>query len=373
MKVLALEAYYGGSHKAFLDGWIAHSRHDWQLNTLPPYKWKWRMRHAAATFATALGEGLPTPPRRYDALFCTDMLNLAEFKGLAAKELRDLPAVLYFHENQLTYPVRHESERDFHYAVTNITSGLAADQVWFNSAWHRDEFLSAAAAFLRKMPDHQLPGAVEAIAGKSQIQYPGVDPFPPRGERRPGPLRILWAARWEHDKNPAAFFAALRVLATQGTDFRASVIGEQFRDSPAEFAAAKLEFAARIDRWGYLPSRAEYVSALLEADVFVSTADHEFFGIAAVEAIAAGAFPVLPQRLAYPELLTATAEVDAYFYDGSVAGLAARLVELAHRLADDSLWPGDPATAAQATAKFLWPSRAAEMDQAMSVLLASRV
>jgi glycosyltransferase involved in cell wall biosynthesis len=33
----------------------------------------------------------------------------------------------------------------------------------------------------------------------------------------------------------------------------------------------------------------------------VSTAEHEFFGIAVVEAMAAGAFPVLPDRLVYPE------------------------------------------------------------------------
>ncbi len=60
MNILALEPYYGGSHQALLDGWIAHSRHHWTLLTLPPHKWKWRMRHAAVTLAEKAGEFIVT-------------------------------------------------------------------------------------------------------------------------------------------------------------------------------------------------------------------------------------------------------------------------------------------------------------------------
>jgi len=100
---IGARAYYGGSHKAFLDGWSAAGRHQWSILPLPAFKWKWRMRHAAVTFARQielqLAEG-PCP----DLLLCSDMLNLAEFLGLAPKPVRDLPRIVYFHENQLTYP-----------------------------------------------------------------------------------------------------------------------------------------------------------------------------------------------------------------------------------------------------------------------------
>ena len=49
--------------------------------------------------------------------------------------------------------------------------------------------------------------------------------------------------------------------------------------------------------------RARYQELLRDAAAVFSVAHHEFFGIAVVEAMAAGAVPVLPNRLSYPELL----------------------------------------------------------------------
>ena len=48
-------------------------------------------------------------------------------------------------------------------------------------------------------------------------------------------------------------------------------------------------------------SRPEYQRLLDRADIVVSTAVQEFFGVAVVEAVWHGAFPVLPDRLVYPE------------------------------------------------------------------------
>ena len=95
MRILALEPYHGGSHRAFLDDWSAHSRHDWTVLGLPPFKWKWRMRHSAYTLAEQVRERLAAG-ERWDALFCSDMLDLAAFYGLAPAELREIPSVTYF-------------------------------------------------------------------------------------------------------------------------------------------------------------------------------------------------------------------------------------------------------------------------------------
>ena len=368
MNVLALEPYYGGSHKAFLDGWSLSSRHEWTILGLPAFKWKWRMRHSAYTFAGQVRERLGAG-EHWDLLLCSDMLNLGEFYGLAPRGLRDIPSVAYFHENQLTYPVQFESERDYHFGYTNMTTALAATRVWFNSAFNRDSFLAALPAFLKRMPDYQPFEAAERIREKSAIQPPGVDEFPLRGARRPGPLRILWAARWEHDKNPEAFFEALKMLKARSVAFRLSVIGEKFRRTPEVFDWAADFFRAQIDRWGYQTSRADYEAALRAADVVVSTADHEFFGLSVVEALAAGAYPLLPRRLSYPEILADCAGAEEFFYAGGPPELAERLEALASRAKNDALWNESPERGVEAVARFSWRSRAPELDAELDRLV----
>lgn len=373
MKILALEPYYGGSHRAFLDGWRKISRHDWTTLTLPAHKWKWRMRHSAITFAQMLRKHV-AEGKAWDAIFCSDMLNLAEFKGLAPTPVRSLPAVIYFHENQLTYPVRFESERDFQFALTNMTGALAADAVWFNSAFHRDSFLDALTALLRKMPDNQPLEAVEQIRSKTSIHPPGALDITPKAALSTGPLRILWAARWEHDKNPEDFFEALKLLERKNVPFKLSVIGEQFRDVPECFERAHGRFAGCIETWGYQSNREQYEQALTWADVFVSTAVHEFFGISAVEAALAGAFPLLPDRLAYPEILKLDRKDWAaeHFYDGTPAALANKLAELASRKQHGNLWDSNPNRVRKCAERFLWDKLAPPMDTAIEDILNQR-
>ncbi len=368
MRILALEPYHGGSHRAFLDSWIAASRHRWTLLTLPPYKWKWRMRHSAVTFAGEVAQKLAAG-EGWDLLLCSDMLDLAQFRGLAPGAAHALPAVAYFHENQLTYPVRVEKERDLHFGLTNLTTALAAGEVWFNSAFHRDEFLGAIPAVLKRMPDYQPFAAAGRIRAKSRIHPQGIEPMPARGPRRRGPLKILWAARWEFDKDPDSFFAALELARSAGVEFRLSVLGERFRRVPEVFARARESLAGSIDRWGYLERRADYVAALCQADVAVSTARHEFFGVGAVEAIAAGCFPLVPRRLAYPEILAGLGDAEACFYDGSADHLAARLGELAGRR--DDLWHGDPERGRRAVAGFTWPVLRPRLDDALESAVAA--
>ncbi len=367
MRILALEGYYGGSHRAFLDGWSGASEHEWTVLSLPAYKWKWRMRHGAITFSDQLRQ---RTEQDWDLVFCSDMLNLAEFRGLASVTIRDLPTIAYFHENQLTYPVRFESERDYQFAVTNMTTALSADSVWFNSEFHRDSFLGALSEFLQRMPDYQPLDAVERIASKSQVRYPGICDIARSSERKAGPLRILWAARWEHDKKPEDFFESLKILKENNVDFRISVIGEQFREVPQVFESAHKDFADHIDHWGYQQSRSRYEDVLGQADVIVSTADHEFFGIGVLEAVSAGAWPLLPKRLSYPELfeLEQKPENEKFFYNGTVKDLGAKLTELAEsdRLAN---LKEEQLRAAKTIERFKWKNLAPVLDEAVEAVL----
>jgi len=368
LKILTLEPYYGGSHKAFLEGWIQYSHHEWTVLSLPPWKWKWRMRHSAITLASQTDEKI-REGGEWDIIFCSDMLNLAEYLGLVPQTIQKLPSVVYFHENQLTYPVAHPQEFDFHYVLTNLITALAATEVWFNSSYHQNIFLDELRGFLKRMPDFQPLEAVENIRNKSLVRHPGIHQFPKREKRTPGPMRIVWAARWEHDKNPELFFKSLRVLKARKIEFRISVMGEQFRQVPDVFTTARQEFSEYIDRWGYQQERKDYETALLEADIFVSTADHEFFGFSVLEGAAAGAFPLVPEKLAYPETLELNAGNEDFYFKGDADQLAERLVQLSEKIQNNNLWDGDPDRTIRIVEKFFWKTKASLLDMELIKVL----
>jgi glycosyltransferase involved in cell wall biosynthesis len=191
--------------------------------------------------------------------------------------------------------------------------------------------------------------------------------MPVRTERQPGPPHILRAARWEYDKNPETFFNVLCRLADENLPFRLSVIGEQFREQLAIFDQAHDQLADRIVHWGYLDSRDEYEKALARADIVVSTADHEFFGVGIVEAVAAGAFPLLPRRLAYPEVF---GECDNFFYDGTAVGLENALRHLLRNFDPKRLWREGPDMCRQIIEPYYWDNLAPRLDDGLDEVLA---
>jgi len=315
LRILAIEPYFGGSHAAFLEGLRAASRHQWTLLTLPARKWKWRMRGAAIHFAR---EAAPLAGQPLDLVFTSDFLSVADWKALAPEPLCRLPVVTFFHENQLSYPLEPGQTQDYQFAFTNLTTCLASDAVWFNSEFHRASFLDALRRLLRKMPDYVPESLPEAIHARSAVMHLGIDLKPllagREGRPRKPPLTVLWSHRWEYDKNPEAFFKVLFFLADEGIDFRLAILGETFRKWPPVFEEARRRLADRIVQFGYLPRREGYEEHVCKADVVVSTAIQELFGLAMMEAIAAGCFPLLPNRLCYPEMIPSVWH-DTFLYD----------------------------------------------------------
>ncbi|NJN17602.1 MAG: DUF3524 domain-containing protein [Oscillochloris sp.] len=304
MDILWIDPFHGGSHAAVAAGYAARSSHRVHLLTLAQAGgWRWRMRGGAVTLARMARELQVSP----DLIVTSDMLDLATFRALSGGQFRDVPVAIYFHENQLTYPLPPGRRRDLSFAWINYTSALAADAVIFNSAFHRRDFLAALPDLLGRFHDYQELETIPAITAKSYVLTPGIDltsldqPAPLRSAGEP-PV-ILWNARWEYDKQPERFFRALEHVAAQGTRFRLIVAGEHIDPGAPEFRAARERWAARIVHWGYAPSRAAYAGLLQRADLVVSTAIQEFFGIAVLEALYCGCAPLLPNRLNYPDLL----------------------------------------------------------------------
>lgn len=300
----------------------------------------------------------------YDLVFASDMVDVTDFKALAGPQCP--PLALYFHENQLSYPLEPGERRDFHLGFTNIISALAADGVFFNSRFHRDDFFSAAKRLIRKMPDLRPGWVLDKIREKTCVLYPGIDldldpcvVLQPKPGSLDRPL-VVWNHRWEHDKNPKVFFSVLERLKHRGVPFYLAVMGEQYDTVPEAFNDIEDRFAGELLVCGYQEEAADYRKWLAQGSVVVSTAIQENFGISVMEAVAQGCFPLLPNRLSYPELIPEHLKPDVIYRDD--ADLETRLE---HVLVQTQLYQDKKRALSAHAAGFSWKHMAEKWDEAL--------
>lgn len=93
------------------------------------------------------------------------------------------------------------------------------------------------------------------------------------------PLHLIWPHRWEHDKNPQFLINTLQELNKRQVDFRVSILGERTQSIPECFENVRDLLKEKLINFGFL-SRDEYYRTLLDGDVVISTAGHEFYGVA---------------------------------------------------------------------------------------------
>jgi len=326
-RILVIEPYYGGSHQQFIEGLIKSIPAEYIILSLPARKWKMRMQLSAPWFVRKIAE-MEASERYFDAVMFSSFIDVAVFKALIdslANWNHSCKYLIYFHENQFSYPGILPKKSNHQFTSINFTSALVADFVAFNSNFNRKNFLVQCRNYTRKAIDMDVEVEVDRIEQKSITLYPGIDfseidRLPAWNKNDLNPL-IIWNHRWEHDKNPDEFFDVLSRLQDEGIRFRLAVLGQRFSRQPACFDSAKKNLDKTIIHFGYVEDRNEYYKLLVQGNIVVSTAFHEFYGIAVLEAVRAGCVPVLPNRLSYQELFDG-----AYLYEDGM--LFKRLEEL---------------------------------------------
>jgi glycosyltransferase involved in cell wall biosynthesis len=305
--VLLVEPYLGGSHAGWAHGLVRHSAHEVVLVAHEGRHWRWRMRGGPVTLAERAAEAVADHGRP-DVVLVSGMTDVAAFCGLSRSWLGTTPVAVYLHESQLLHPSRPDGDAGSEGVSANWRSMVAADHVFVATQFHRRALFDALPAALVAVPDQPHDHLLAEVAARTSVLPVGVElvglidapSSPPDG----GAPLIVWPHRWDHDKRPEALLRVLVALAEHGVAFRVALAGSNTRSDPREFDAAIAALGERVVHVGYLP-RDDYEALLLRSDVVVSTAAHEFFGVSTVEAIAAGAVPLLPDRLSYPELVPA--------------------------------------------------------------------
>ena len=324
MNILLLSAYDAQSHQYWRKNLVQQfPAYQWTVLTLPARYFSWRIRGNSLSWAFTEKETLEGD---YDLIIATSMCDLSALRGFVP-HLATIPTIVYVHENQFAYPNSSDARKNVEPELLNLYTALAADHVVFNSHYNQDSFFSGASLLLQKLPDHIPVGLIEILKDKSSvIPVPLKDEHFCKHSTQAGHLNILWNHRWEYDKGPDKLLATLRALKRLTVEFTLHIIGQQFRTSPPAFDTIHTEFLAQIDHWGYVESEEDYRELLTHCDIVISTAEHDFQGLAILEAVAAGCVPATPNRLAYSELLDAE-----YCYqsgDGEAEVLAKKLFEL---------------------------------------------
>ncbi|MCX7553294.1 DUF3524 domain-containing protein [Marinicella sp. S1101] len=301
-RILLISAYDAQSHRYWHQQLISGlPQFKWQLLTLKDRYFSWRMGGNAMSFQQQSDTELSAD---YDVVLATSMTDLSTLLALYP-HLNPARKLLYFHENQFAYPVNNKQQGLAEMQLRSIYAAMVADVLVFNSQFNRDSFISGVGAFIKKMPDGTPADLPQRLKAKAQLL-----PVPIRDDARPIQqqtdnnkkpcLEVIWNHRWEHDKGPETLLELLR-LCRGHEQIKFHILGQQFKQTPPAMQSIIDAHRDQCLNLGYVEDRDAYLAILQRADVVLSTAQHDFQGIAMLEAVACGCLPVAPDRLVYPE------------------------------------------------------------------------
>ncbi|MDP6652799.1 MAG: DUF3524 domain-containing protein [Gammaproteobacteria bacterium] len=310
-KILLLSAYDASSHRLWRQRLLQlFPQLNWTQLVLPPRHFNWRIRGNSLQWATTELKTLNQP---YDLLIVTSMVDLSSLRGFVPA-LSKIPTLIYFHENQFAYPAGEQHRENIEHQLVPLYSALCADVVVFNSWFNRQTFLEGARSLIQRLPEKFPDSILDKLQDSQVIPVPidtgPLKPDPKKDTDSDSILEVIWNHRWEYDKGIELLLALVKQVAAQQLPFRFHIVGEQFRQQPQQFVEINQTLAEHGKRtgisqgsFGFVPERNDYLALLQRCDVVLSTALHDFQGLAVQEAVAAGCTPLTPADLVYPEYL----------------------------------------------------------------------
>lgn len=328
-KILLLSGYDAASHKLWRERLaLLFPEHEWKQLALPPRHFNWRIRSNSLQWASTHRSVLIAD---YDLLLVTSMVDLSSLRGFVP-EISKLPTAIYFHENQFVYPPNSQEKQNIEPLLVPLYAAICADRIIFNSDYNRDTFLQGVRNLLKQLPEKIPIDVFQKLENSDVIPVPLANVKRTKLITSKNQLDIVWNHRWEYDKGPELLLHLINEVDLRSLPIRFHIVGEQFRHIPKAFRDIQLKLKSHAARlglelgaFGYVNSRLEYHTLLQSSDLVLSTALHDFQGLAIQEACLAGCSPITPRALVYPEYIP---ENCMYGNSGSGKEQAVEIVEL---------------------------------------------
>ncbi|MBT3530827.1 MAG: DUF3524 domain-containing protein [Gammaproteobacteria bacterium] len=317
-RILLLSAYDAASHRAWrtrLEKLLPE--YQWTQLVLAPRNFNWKIRGNSLIWAHKEAETLK---QNYDLLIATSMVDLSSLRGFLP-ELAHIPSIVYFHENQFLYPMAQQRVENIEHQLVPLYSALCCDEIVFNSRFNQESFLEGARSLIKKLPDKLPKSILEKLESSKVIGVPlSLETNPrecltkenaikPAATGKPV-LELLWNHRWEYDKGPGLLLEVIKMITDQSLPIKIHIVGEGFREQPVEFSEISIllrqheqKLGLSAAEFGFVDDVGKYQTLQGSCDVVLSTALHDFQGLAIQEACTMGCTPLTPNDLVYPEYL----------------------------------------------------------------------
>ena len=307
-----------------LETLIRFSRHRWTVLKLPPRRMERRLVAAAHWF----GEQLSLHwVGRVDLLFASDALNLADLYRFVPA-LSGKPSVAYFHLNHLPPDGEIAQETDDLPSATaaviaNISTAAAANELWFNSAFHQKCFLERATTFLEKHSQTFARSPLSDLPRKTRVMVPPTDMhLPDRSETPQRDQRTLFVDT--RDADVQLLNDGLEELLRRNEEFKLYVSG------PDIGLSKNLGHASVSDK-----DPGAMMEAMRSSAIAVSGRIEANWDQPMMLALAAGCWPVVPASGVYLEIIPKPLS-ERCLYESTPQGIAATIQDYWELLLPDN-------------------------------------
>jgi len=232
----------------------------------------------------------------FDILFLEDRDSASDLLRLYYPIFGVVPIIFFQHTSHSCIPRQHKGISGDLFRMSEFANFVAAAEVWLGSKSHRDIILNSAGHLFTE-------DFLRMIERKIRIIALGLDMDEICPPQVVDPIRVIFPYRMNADKGLPEFLRYAVLL--QAKDPTAEFF---VRNDSKRFCEEFRRAIRNVTFFSPLP-REEFFNLARRCNVIFSAANLETFGLAVLECVACGAYPILPDRLSYSEIFASHPEI----------------------------------------------------------------